>query len=630
MKYLIALIIVASSYGQKTASCPAPPPPPTTPDWCTQPSTGLPALTNPLMPHPPTWCVVPSFPTLQGNPIAVTTAAALQAALTTAQCGTWIQPATGVGLQYVGNFTIPALACPASSPVLLAPTGINGALLPQWVVPPASLDGTAAMVTLVSPSSLPTLALSDGAANWYIAGLEVTNTATAQFMYPILSMGDYTKTVAALPSGIVIDRVHVHPYHIPATATGNYVARGIDMNCVQCVVMNSRVDEIKAIGQDTQAIAMKNTTGPVAVLHNVLSATGMEVMADTSCAQDGTPGDGIPGCPVPSDITVAYNYGYKDLAWRGGPAGCIMSSVAGCWDVKNHIEWKHGQRIAIWGNVLETTWTAGQGEAIIGNTFAVGPYVNQDILVLDNIVNHAPEVAAIAGNGAVPTPMPINADPGSGTGLRIMFENNIAADINGYAWGNPGGGVAIQFQNTNGLIWDHMTTANAPEPYTNGLNMSDAPPSSNIGVQLTNSIQAGSPFANAMGAGEAIADLPSPILGGMLFIGDWWGYPNIWGVAYSPAYPPGVSSLAADVTPVPGKANCQNNGFPIPQCLPPDYALVGFVDAAGGVYGRNIAGLALLPTSPYHNAGTDNFDIGANVPAVLAATREAPRCPLRN
>ncbi len=65
-----------------------------------------------------------------------------------------------------------------------------------------------------------------------------------------------------------------------------------------------------------------------------------------------------------------------------------------------------------------------------------------------------------------------------------------------------------------------------------------------------------------------------------------------------------IEALPSGVTPANYRAG---NSFP------PDWTTVQFVDWAGGDY-------YLQPTSPYHNAGTNGKDIGANVDAVEAAT----------
>jgi hypothetical protein len=120
----------------------------------------------------------------------------------------------------------------------------------------------------------------------------------------------------------------------------------------------------------------------------------------------------------------------------------------------------------------------------------------------------------------------------------------------------------------------------------------------------------------------ALATLPSPMLGGDLFIGDFWSYPNIWNVPYTPAYPAGVQSLSANVVP-PGQPDgtlaCIYNNSPIQACWALDWQTLGLQDFAGASTGSDIPGASLSPSSPYHNAGTDGADIGANVPAILAA-----------
>jgi hypothetical protein len=58
---------------------------------------------------------------------------------------------------------------------------------------------------------------------------------------------------------------------------------------------------------------------------------------------------------------------------------------------------------------------------------------------------------------------------------------------------------------------------------------------------------------------------------------------------------------------------------PIAQCFPADWALVQFQDCNGGNAGTDLPGIQLSTSSPWHRAGTDYWDVGANVPALLAA-----------
>ncbi len=597
---------VSASVG--TLAAPAIPfsvvPVPVVPNFCASAPTGLPDLPpTTVLPALPQSCTVPTYPNYTST-VTVNSFSALQTAVNTAACGTRIVLAAGV--QYVGNLQIPGTNC-LDNPILLENSAI--AAMPQWLVPSRSLAGTSAVPTLASPNAVPALQVLDNAAGWYFAGLEVTLTPASQNVYPIVDMGDQTLTVAALPNNITFDRVLVHPAPCPANGVCNYAQRGITMNCVYCSTISSNVWGIVNPGEDAQAIMAYNTVGPLLIANNDLESSGENVMFNTECPNSGYgPGVwGIPGCPVPSDITITRNHLIKQAAWRTLPQGCgVGPGQPECYDVKNELEWKHGQRTLVDSNWFDTTFQEGQGEFIISNCFYNPFQVCTDYTITSNLFTHGPEIAAIVGMVG-----------NSNTGLRMMFRNNVGIDISGVNWG--GTGLSFQIQNTNGIIADHNTIINQPPLYINGLNFSDAPPSSDLNFQYTNNFNYGSPFANGMNPGGTIAALPSPVLGGDAFVGDWW--PNLapWDPPDTPAYPAGLYVVSSTVVPVAGQPACNYDNKPIAQCWPLDWALVGFVDFPGGSAGTNLAGLVLSPNSPYHNAGTDGADIGANIPAVLAA-----------
>ena len=583
------------AYPFAVAAPPPQPPAPTAPDLCSPAPTGLPALAaSVVQPQLPRSCTVPLYPA-PASTVSVNTAEALQNALTNAQCGQSIEIQAGV--TYTGNFVVPGLACPASAPVLVTSSAISS--LPQWMVPSRSLAGSAQVSTLASSNSGAALTVSDHAANWYFAGLEFTLTPDAQYVYPIVDMGDQTTSVAALPANITFDRVLVHPASCPASGICNYAQRGITMNCVNCATINSNIWGIVNPGQDAQAIMAYNTTGPLLIANNDLEASGENVMFNTECPVTGYgPGVwGIPGCPVPSDVTVTRNHFIKQPAWETLPVGCNPATTLECYDVKNQFEIKHGQRVLVDSNWFDTTFAEGQDEFIIMNCFYNPFQVCRDFTVTSNLFMHGPMLGVIAGNG------------NGVTGQRVMFRNNLAIDISGVNWG--GTGLAFQLNTTDGFIADHNTIINTPPLFLNGLNFSDPPPSTDIDFQYTNNFQYGSPFANGMSPGATLAALPSAVFGATVFVGDTWGYPNQNAVDNMPEYPAGVESLSA-----PG---CTFNTKSISSCWPLDWAMVGFLDFAGGNAGTKLAGLALNPSSPYHNAATDGSDIGANVAAVLAA-----------
>src|SRR5262249_45679041 len=142
---------------------------------------------------------------------------------------------------------------------------------------------------------------------------------------------------------LVVDRVYVHG----DPAYGQ--KRGIGLNSASTSILNSYIAEIKAVGQDSQAICGWNGPGPYIVTNNYLEAAGENVLI----------GGADPFIPnlVPSDITFTKNYFTKQLAWR-----------TQSWQVKNLLELKNAQRVAIDGNVLEYNWQAAQNGYAIAFT----------------------------------------------------------------------------------------------------------------------------------------------------------------------------------------------------------------------------------------------------------------------
>jgi|ERR1017187_1022364 hypothetical protein len=625
---LITVLLILSALRAQTLLRPVRPLVPA-PTLCVAAPTGLPALLG-AAPALPRFCKLPEYPS-SASTVTVNTAAEFQEALTGAKCGQLIHMQTGV--TYAGNFTVPGLACPATAPVLVANSHIGA--LRQWTVPSRSLAGGAAVPTIIGKqNATAALNISDGAANWYFAGIEITEDPTAVGVYPIVSIGDNTSSIAALPHDITFDRCLVHP----SSSTTNFVRGGIDLNVVGGAVIYSAIWGIVNNGQDTQAILAQNTPGPLLIAGNDLEATGENIMLATNCganagstARDGMPmgsqgwqpgNGGIPTCPVPSDVTVRLNHFRKQLVWQSQSM-----------DVKNLFEIKHGQRVLLDSNILDTSYSGGQAEAIIMNCFYQGIYVCQDFTVTNNLIEHVPAVGSISGNGE-PTVSTTCGAPGQSactiqTGQRVLFRNNLAVDVNGNGSqgsfgpgvGYGGTGESFQLQYTGNFVADHNTILNEPPSYLNGLSFVDQPPSTNVHFQYTNNLIYASPTAGGMTPGQTIAALPAPVLGGDVFVGDYWPNINTWGGIGSPPYPPGILTAASTAAPVAGQPACNIANKPIAQCWPLDWALVGFIDFTGGNAGRDLPGMALAATSPYHNAATDGTDIGANVPAVLAAIK---------
>jgi len=543
----------------------------------------------PVLPTLPQAFVNITYPTVTGQVIAVHAGDDLQAAINSATCGDALE--LDAGATFSGNYTMPALGC--TGQVLIASSQIGS--LPAGVqVQPSQ---AAYMPTIVTPNTESVLGFANSASGYYFAGINFTVAQGVQGLWNLITLSVNATSLTQLPQNIVFDRVLVH-------GNDQMCVRGFLADAVGFGLINSQVYGFYAVGQDTQAVLAYNSPGPYLIENNYLEATGENIMfggADTTIAN-----------VVPSDATIRLNFLNKQYAaWNQQPAPCGGVGQQLCYDVKNTFEVKNGQRILFDSNVLSYNWGQGQsGEFLLitpraqcvqsGTTWGdcSTPWaVGNDITITNNLFEHGGSVFGADG---------IDGDTPAGVitqSARVLISNNLATDINAATYlgdGYFGSSVA----NTVDWTIQHNTVANYPQ-YLLGMFFGDPSPSTNTGFTYIDNLIYGPLGANSDNPLMAYQDFPSGSnLSYDVFVGDTTtGYPaaaHFWGPS------------------VPGNS-C---GYPsqTPSCASLNWALVGFVDFTGGSAGTDLPGLALTPTSPYHNAGSDGADIGANVPAVLADT----------
>jgi hypothetical protein len=310
------------------------------------------------------------------------------------------------GATYVGNFTLPAKIGDA---FITLRSSADDSLLPADGV---RIDPTFApnLPKLRSPNSAPALATAPSAHHYRLQFVEFLHNANGAG--DIIALGDGSSeqhSIALVPHDLIVDRVYVH---------GSVTAgqkRGIALHSAATSIINSYIAEIKAVGQDSQAIGGWNGPGPYLISNNYLEAAGENVMfggADPAIA-------GL----VPSDITFTRNHLFKPWAWRGS-----------AWSVKNLFELKSAQRVLIDGNVLENNWVAAQsGYAVLFKSVnqdgGAAWSVVQDVVFTNNIVRHVSAAINILGRDTRFPAIEANT---------IVIRNNLFDDISAAKYGGHG------------------------------------------------------------------------------------------------------------------------------------------------------------------------------------------------
>ena len=327
------------------------------------------------------------------------------------------------GATYTGNFVLPDKG--GTRPIVIR-SGADDRRLPG-LAERVGPDDAPLLPKLKSPNSQPVLRTAPGASLWRLFALEFVGNGQAGDMITLGDGSSAQKDVESLPSELVLDRILVRG------DAGKGQKRGIALNSGSTTIRNSYISDIKAFGQESQAIAGWNGTGPYTIENNYLEAAGVNILfggADPAI-QD----------LVPSDIIIRRNHITKNVAWRGST-----------WTVKNLLELKNARRVVIEGNRLENCWNAAQpGHAIlftVRNSGGRAPWVTiEDVVFRSNVVRHSAGGINILG-----------ADTGnvSRTASGISIVNNLFEDINHRNWG--GNGLFLQIGNAPANVTvDHNT-----------------------------------------------------------------------------------------------------------------------------------------------------------------------------
>jgi hypothetical protein len=313
------------------------------------------------------------------------------------------------GATYLGNYTLPAKEG-SDRTITIRTAGDDRFPAEGERMSPSAAD---ALAKLRSPNGAPALVTAPGARNWKIALVEfLSNRDGAGDIIALGDGGTAQSALATVPSNLALDRLYVHG------DADRGQKRGIALNSGQTTITGCYISDIKAIGQDSQAIAGWNGPGPYTIENNYLEAASENIMfggADPSILE-----------LTPSRIVVRNNLLSKPLAWKepGSPR----------WQVKNLFELKNARGVLVEHNVMERSWQQAQsGYAVlftVRNQDGACPWCQvEDVEFRGNVVRDV--AAALQVLGTDP-----NHPSRQTNNLRI--HDNVFDGVDRDVWGGDG------------------------------------------------------------------------------------------------------------------------------------------------------------------------------------------------
>jgi hypothetical protein len=341
------------------------------------------------------------------QPVTVPASGNLQDALNRARPGDTILLQRGA--TYVGNFVLPAHD-DGKSVVTVRTEGDAGFPREGERMTP---EAAAPLAKLRSPNASPAVATAPGARGWRLSLLEFQ--ANRNGAGDIVALGDGSpaqNTVEKAPSGLTLDRLFIHG----DPDLGQ--KRGVALNSSDTTITGCHISDIKAIGQDSQAIGGWNGPGHYVIENNYLEAAGENIMF----------GGGDPKIPdlTPTQIVVRNNVLSKPLAWK--------APTAPKWQIKNLFELKNARAVVVEGNLMERSWQQAQsGIAVVftvRNQDGGCPWCQvEDVQFRGNLVRDVAAGMVILGT-----------DPNhpSRQTNNIVVRDNVFDRIDREAWGGDG------------------------------------------------------------------------------------------------------------------------------------------------------------------------------------------------
>lgn len=537
-----------------------------------------------------------------GSTITVNAGSSLQSALNSANCGDTIS--LQAGATFTGIFTFPAKSCDDNHWVIVRTSAPDSSLpaegrrLTPCYAGVSSLPGRPALncastatVTakiLMSLAGVGPVIFASGANHYRLIGLEITRAAGTG---EIGSMASVATNGTA--NNLILDRVWMHGTAQDETNKGleligsSYVSL-IDsyVTDIHCISITGSCTDAASVGGGTG-----NPVGPFKIVDNFLEASGENIIFG-----------GAQSATTPGDIQISQNHLFKPLTWMKGQAGFVGGANGKPFIVKNLLELKNAQRVLVEGNIMEYSWGgySQAGFAILvtpknqaashgGGNLCPNCFVT-DVTIRYNTISHVASGLQIAN---------VLSDNGGGAadGGRYSIHDLTIDDINPVLYN--GGGHLAEIMSVAGtallqnVSMNHITAFPTRGVFSIGNTTGTKVPN----FTLDNSIvTAGTYPIWSTGGGTANC-----------------AYYDVPLTTFNACFSP-YSFL--DNALIASPSSYSPSAWPAGNAFPASVSTVQFVSYNNGIGGN----YQLLSTSPYHNAGTDGKDLGADVATILSET----------
>ena len=531
----------------------------------------------------------------------------LQSTLDDASCGDTIR--LEAGASFVGHFRLPKKPCDDAHWIIVR-TGAPDNALPQEgsrIAPcyagVASLPGRPpfhcvsdknSMAKIVSPGhgSNGPLLFSDGANHYRFIGIEITRESSPA---SVTALASPEGPVAA--DHLIFDRVWMHGTAQDETRRGLFLS-----GTTYVAVVDSFFSDFHCVAKagactDSQTISGASgdlPMGPYKIVNNFLEAAGENLIFG-----------GAKATSTPTDIEIRHNYLFKPLTWMLGQPGFVGGVKGNPFVVKNLFELKNAQRVLLEGNILENSWGgfSQTGFSILltpRNQYngplqgAVCPLCRvTDVTIRDCYIAHVASALQIAN---VPNPDGTT----SAGGERYSIHDLVIDDIDGKRFGGFGAFMVLisNRPTMREVRIDHITAISSRVFMNVGIMQAHIP----AFVFTNNLIAANERQVTSTGGGPE-------------------------NCVFQPDRQQPIGVFRDCFDSITFTNNAIINGFgawPPGNFYPKDPGAVGFVKDGSGLGAfrlcRAKSEICKGP-SKYINAGNDHKDIGADIDAVVSATR---------